>query len=65
MNQCYTLPENVTSHKKYEELRKTVETKFKDHANPSILTVIVPKKLARCIFVEKGRMNPLLYEVYF
>ena len=58
MNQCYTLPENITNHKKYEELRKTVETKFENHANSSILTVIVPKKVARCIFVEKGRKNP-------
>ena len=65
MNQCYALPENITNHKKYEELRNRIETLFEEHANTSILTVIVPKKLARCIFVEKGRMNPLLHEVYF
>ena len=57
MNQCYTLPENITNHKKYEELRNRIETKFEDHANTSILTVIVPKKVARCMFVEKGKKS--------
>ena len=65
MNQCYTLPENITNYKKYEELRNSIETKLEDHANSSILTIIVPKKSARCIFLEKGRINPLVNEVYF
>ena len=59
MNQCYTLPETITNHKKYEELRNSIEAKFEDPAIASTLTVIVPKKSARCIFVEKGRINQL------
>ena len=53
MNQCYTLPEELTNHEWYEDLRKIIERKFEERIVS--FTTIVPKKTARCIFVEKGK----------
>ena len=53
MNQCYTLPEKLTNHEWYEDLRKNIERKFEERIVS--ITTIVPKKTARCIFVEKGK----------
>ena len=54
MNQCYKLPDKITNKKWYERLSKSIENKFEDDKVSCTLTAIVPKKLARCIFVEKG-----------
>ena len=55
MNQCYTLPEELTNHERYKDLRKNIERKFEERIIS--ITTIVPKKTARCIFVEKGKMG--------
>ena len=61
MNQCYTLPGILTNQKWYEGLRARIEKEFKEEKIDFTLTAIVPKKLARCIFVEKG----ILHRKYF
>ena len=57
MNQCYTLPEKLTNHEWYEDLRKNIERKFEERIVSN--TTIVPKKTARCIFVEKGKRGQI------
>ena len=54
MNQCYKLPDKITNKKWYERLSKSIENKLEEDKVSCSLTTIVPKKLARCIFVEKG-----------
>ena len=56
MNQCYTLPEELTNHQWYEDLTKSIERKFAERRVVSTLTTVVPKKAAKCIFVQKGKL---------
>ena len=54
MNICYQLPDYVSNLPQYKKLKANIDTVIKKGHHGMPQTTIVPKKTARCIFVEKG-----------
>ena len=57
MNLCYQIPSQVLNQGFYERLKEKFEQNYATGCVDVVQATVVPKKTARCIFVQKGKHN--------